>query len=83
MARRSILDSKQKARYDQGSKDLRPLKAGDQIWIQNNDTGKWEDGGIIQERCRNRTYNIKLPNGTNTTRNRRKIRFKHGATMMS
>ena len=61
---------------------MRALKPGDPIWIQNPDTGSWEDGGVILERTRKRTYKMKLPSGHITSRNRKRIRYKHGSSMV-
>ena len=79
-----MFNKRQWASYDQGSKDLRPMKAGDQIGIQSNDTDKWGNGRVIQDRCLQHqdAKHIKFPNGTYTSRNRRKIRFKHGSAKM-
>ena len=81
--RRAGLESKQKTRYDQHSKELIPLIVGDQVWIQNSETGKWDDEGTITKKVRKRTYKIELQNGRITHRNRRKIKKKHISMMDS
>ena len=64
----------QKARYDQHAKDLTILKAGDAVLLQNPETGKWDDEGMLEKKVRKRTYRIELQNGRITHRNRRKIK---------
>ena len=72
--KKEILDTQQKLRYDLHAKDLKPLKAGTLIWIQNSETGKWSDTGRIKCKVRKRTYRIKMDNGRITYRNRKRIR---------
>ena len=68
------MDSKQKHGYDQHAKDLKLMEPGTEIWIQNPDTGQWEDNGKIISKVRKRTYRIELENGRITYRNRKRIR---------
>ena len=71
--KKKIMDDKQKERYDHHARSLSTLQPGDMIWIQNPDTGKWDDRGKIIIRVRKRTYKIELDDGKITYRNRRKI----------
>ena len=75
--KKSGMDTKQKARYDQRSKELRILKPGDQVWIQHPESGRWEHGGVVLEKCRKRAYKLQLPNGQITYRNRKKLMYKY------
>ena len=72
--RKKLLDQKQKARYDSSAKDLKPFEPGTLVWIQNADTGKWDDMGKIMCQVRKRTYKLELDNGRTTHRNRKRIR---------
>ena len=54
--------------------DLKPFKQGTLVWIQNAETGKWDDAAKILCQIRKRTYKIELDNGRITHRNRRKLR---------
>ena len=74
--KKGILDTQQKLRYDLHAKDLKPLKAGTLIWIQNSETGKWSDTGRIKCKFRKRTYRIKMDNGKVTYLKRKRIRQK-------
>ena len=47
---RKIVDKKQKARYDLHAGDLKPFESGATIWMQNADTGKWDDTAKIISR---------------------------------
>ena len=72
--RRKKLDAKHKSAYDRHSKDLKPIKDGTSIWIQNQETKKWDSMAEIIHRVRKRTYKIKLEDGRTTYRNRKWIR---------
>ena len=72
--RKKMLDQKQKARYDAHAKDLKSFDPGTLIWVQNAETGKWDDTAKIICKTRKRTYKIELDNGRITHRNRKRIR---------
>ena len=72
--RKKLLDERQKARYDLNAKDLKPFEPGTLVWVQNAETGKWDDRAKIMFQVRKRTYKIELDNGRITHRNRKRIR---------
>ena len=74
--RRKIIDEKQKARYNLHARDLEPFESGAKIWVQNADTGNWDNTAKIIGRVRTRTYKIELENGRITYRNRKRIRIR-------
>ena len=63
------MDTKQKHRYNQHAKDLKPLPPRTEIWIQNDETGQWNDMEKVISKVRKRTYRIKLENGRTMYRN--------------
>ena len=69
-----VLDAKQKINYDKHAKDLRPLLPGTPVWIQNLDSGIWDQRGVISNHTRGRTYKIQLDSGQVLYRNRIKVR---------
>ena len=71
---KKIIDSKQKVLYDKHSKDLKPLDPSTAVWIQNPETGKWDEEGTVTHQVRNRTYKIELDSGRIVHRNRKRIR---------
>ena len=44
------------------------------MYLQNPETRKWDDEGVVVEKIRKRTYQIKLKNAKITHRNRRQIK---------
>ena len=50
------------------------LAPGTPIWIQSNDTNRWDEKGLILDQVRHRTYKIQLESGKVMFRNRKKIR---------
>ena len=68
------IDGKQKSRFDEHAKRLVILQPDSWVWIQNDDTRKWDQQGVVVENVRPRTYKIRLENGKIIFRNRRKIR---------
>ena len=81
-ARRNKIDFdlKQKIRYDHHAKDLKDLHPGTLIWIQNDETRKWDQKGIVVEQTRQRTYKVQLDSGKMVYRNRKKIRKRDNIT---
>ena len=74
----SMIDEKQKTRYNLHAKDLKPFEPGTVVWIQNADTGKWDTSGNVICQLRNRTYKIEFENGRMTCRNCKRMRRKYG-----
>ena len=68
------IDEKQKSKYNKHAKRLITLQPDSMVWIQNDDTRKWDQQGVVVENVRPRTYKIRLENGKIIFRNRRKIR---------
>ena len=50
------------------------LTPGTPIWIQSNDSNRWDEKGVVLDQVRNRTYKIQLEFGKIVFRNRKKIR---------
>ena len=71
---RGAFASEQKIRFNQHAKDLNILAPGTPIWIQSNDTNRWDEKGVILDQVRHRTYKIQLESGKVMFRNRKKIR---------
>ena len=74
---RKRLDHKRKRRYDANAKDLKPFDPSTMVWVQNCETGRWDDKAEVLHRIRNRTYKLQFENGRHTFRNRRRIRKRH------
>ena len=55
--------------YNLHARDLKPLKKGQQVFIQD-DHGRWTKTGIVLFSLRARTYRVKLPSGRTLVRNR-------------
>ena len=55
---------------------LRPLKVGDEVWIQNQSSSKWDTSGLIVG-ASGRNYHIRTPSGSVYWRNRRHLRKKY------
>ena len=68
-------------RYNQHTKELRPLNVGDVVLIQNQAGAcprRWDLTGVVVEKLDNRQYRIKVHgSGRITLRNRRFIRLLH------
>ena len=71
---KTILDQKQKDLYGRGSKTLNPLKEGMNVWVQNQETKRWDMKARILSQVRKRTYKLQMDDGKITHRNRRWIR---------
>ena len=69
--RRQKMDAKHKSAYDQHSKDLKPIKDGSSVWVQNQETKKWDRKAKVIRRIRRRTYKIRMEDGKITYRNRK------------
>ena len=54
------MEFNQKERYDEHAKKLKTLKAGDKVFLQNPETGKWDNEGLRTEKVYKITYQIKL-----------------------
>jgi len=63
--------------YDRSSRDLRPLRVGTKVRVQDHSTKKWQHVGIIVGIGENRDYRIKLPSGRTWWRNRKFLREFH------
>ena len=72
--KKEMLDFRRKSKFDQTSKNLKPLNPGTTIWVQNSETKRWEDKAKVIAKVRNRTYKIMLQDGKISYRNRRKIK---------
>ena len=67
-------DAKQKIRFDNNAKDLNDLPLGTLVWVQHNDTKRWDEKGVVFAEIRIRTYKIQMESGKLVYRNRKKIR---------
>ena len=77
---KSQLDAKQKLRYDNGAKELKKLQPGTMVWIQDAESGEWDQKGIIEKHVRKRAYLVRLESGMTMHRNRRWLREGHVGT---
>ena len=77
---KSQLDAKQKLRYDNGAKELKKLDIGTKVWIQDAESGEWDQKGIIEKHVRKRAYMVRLESGMTMHRNRRWLRERHVGT---
>ena len=68
------LDSMRKMRYDKRSKTLKVLNPGTEVWVQNVDTGEWDQKGTIKNHVRKRSYEVLMECGKTLVRNRCKVR---------
>ena len=66
---------KQKQYYDRNSKDLKELKQGDKIIVQNVKTKLWEPAIILCKTENPRSYKIKTNNGRILIRNRKFLKL--------
>ena len=65
----------QKAYFDKRHPtNLPPMQEGQQIRVQNQETGKWERGRITKKRPEPRSYEVETESGQILRRNRRHIR---------
>ena len=73
---RKCADIKKKSitNYDATAKPLQPLKIGQNVWIQNALTKKWNTCGTIIGKGNFRDYLVKLPSGKTFWRNRKFFR---------
>ena len=65
---------RQKADFDKNTKPLPPLSTGQSVRVQNQETGKWEEGRIVHKRSEPRSYDVDTHSGHVLRRNRRHIR---------
>ena len=64
----------QKMYHDRKSKDLPPLIPGQNVRIQNSQSGQWEKGKIVSKCEEPRSYLVKNPEGHTLRRNRIHLR---------
>ena len=63
-----------KAKYDEHSRELKPLKVGDKVRCQNVRSNKWDRTGVVLEINGHRQYTIKMDgSGRMSKRNRRHL----------
>ena len=74
------MDAKQKLRYDNGAIELKKLQPGTMVWIQDAESGEWDQKGIIEKHVRKRAYLVRLESGMTMHRNRRWLRERHVGT---
>ena len=61
---------KQKKYHDRFSKNLKPLKTGDHVHMQDHTTGLWKHNATVMNEVSPRLYNIQTDNGVVYRRNR-------------
>jgi len=64
--------------YNSTARDLKPLRVGDKVRVQDHATKRWDKIGDIVGVGENRDYRIKLPSGRTWWRNRRFLRRYNG-----
>ena len=62
------------AQYNKTARCLKPLRLGDHVNIQDQETNRWTKKGVIVAIGRRRDYYVKLPSGRVYWRNRRFLR---------
>jgi len=78
-SKRSRIREKAEAYYNSSARDLKPLKIGTQVRIQNSSSKRWDRTGEIIGKGKNRDYRIKMASGRTYWRNRRFLRKLNGA----
>jgi len=76
-SKKAKLTQKAEKYYNRSARDLRPLKIGIKVRIQNMVTKRWDRVGEIVAIGKNRDYNIKMPSGRIWWRNRKFLRMFH------
>ena len=69
------LQKKSERYYNIGAKDLKELSVGDRVRIQDHNSKRWIEKGVIARKGQNRDYHVELPNGRLRWRNRRFLRL--------
>ena len=69
-----VRQDKQKMYFDRKSKDLPPLIPGQNVRVQNTDSGHWEKATVISDCNQPRSYILNTEDGKNLRRNRVQIR---------
>ena len=64
------LQKKSERYYNIGAKDLKELSVGDRVRIQDHNSKRWIEKGVIARKGQNRDYRVELPNGRLRWRNR-------------
>ena len=77
--KRSRITQKAEAYYNYSAKDLKPLKVGTQVRLQDPSTKRWDSVGEVVGKGKYRDYRIKTASGRTYWRNRRFIRKYNGA----
>ena len=62
--------------YNRSAKDLKELKPGTEVFIQDELSLRWDKVGVIVQKLNYRAYLLRLPSGRTWVRNRRFIRPK-------
>ena len=65
---------KQKIDFDKNTQPLPPLHPGQTVRVQNQETGRWEEGRVVRRLSQPRSYDVDTPSGHVLRRNRRHIR---------
>jgi len=78
-AKKAMLKEKAAAYYDSAAHDLRPMKAGTRVRVQDPVTKLWDKIADIVAVGSRRNYRLKMPSGRLTWRNRRFLRRFNGA----
>lgn len=72
--RKTDFDIKQRIWFDKQAKVLKELPRGTLIWLQNDESRRWDEKGIVLEKTKDLTYKIQLQTGKFVYRNLKKIR---------
>ncbi|XP_053154028.1 uncharacterized protein K02A2.6-like isoform X1 [Hemicordylus capensis] len=68
------VQKRQKYFYDQTAKSLKPLKEGDEVWVENKEG--WFPAVVTKNGDQPCTYRVMMSEGRSYWRNRRKLRYR-------
>ena len=69
---------KQQLHYEQGEKDLQPLLEGQPVFVQDQQSKKWEPAVVMEKDEESRLYTVQTPAGKVVRRNRRHLKPANG-----
>ncbi len=67
-------NGKAKVHYDKGTRALKELQPGDEVFIWHGEAKRWKEGRVVQKLQRPQSYLIRTADGSEIERNRRDIK---------